>query len=194
LIREEENTTAHRYHLRPNRALNHSHKYSFLSVHACVKRRGERAKAVIKDELNMLIKEKVFVEIKNPTDEHIHKALLIHCFVIEKRDGRIKARGVADGRSQQRYTEEETYSPTVKLESILPNAFIDAHEGRHIVTIGIKGVFLKAKVSEEMELILKMSGELAQIMCGIDSSLKINQSRDFVLEMCKSIVWPHRGS
>jgi len=115
--------------------------YSFLSVHASVKRRGERAKEVIKNELNMLLKEKVFVEVKNPTDDHIQKALMIHYFVIEKRDGRIKARGVADGRSQQRYTAEETYSPTVKLESILPNAFIDAHEGsdkRSVHPLGIE--------------------------------------------------------
>ena len=54
---------------------------------------------------------------------------MIHCFVVEKRDGRIKARAVADGRTQQRDTEEETYSLTVKLESILLNAFVDAYEG-----------------------------------------------------------------
>ncbi len=63
------------------------------------------------------------------TSNHKRKALMIHCFVVEKRDGRIKARAVADGRTQQRYTEEETYSPTVKLESILLNAFVDAYEG-----------------------------------------------------------------
>jgi hypothetical protein len=33
---------------------------------------------------------------------------MIHCFGIEKRDGRFKAQAVADGRSQQRYTEKET--------------------------------------------------------------------------------------
>jgi hypothetical protein len=49
--------------------------YSFLSVHASVKRRGERAKAAIKDELNMLLNEKVFVEVKNPTDKHTFKRL-----------------------------------------------------------------------------------------------------------------------
>ena len=88
---------------------------------------------------------------------------MIHCFVIEKRDGRIKARAVADGRSQQRYTEEETYSPTVKLESIMLNAFIDAHEGRHVAAVDIKGAFLKAKVPEHLDLIVKMSGELRLI-------------------------------
>jgi hypothetical protein len=39
------------------------------------------------------------------------------------------------------------------------NAFIDAHKRRHVATVDIKGAFLKAKVREEMELIVKMSGE-----------------------------------
>jgi len=159
--RSEANTTTHRYNLRPNRSLNYSHKYSFLSVHASVKRWGDRAKEAIKDELKTLIKEKVFEEVQKPTDAQIKKALMIHCFVIEKCDGRIKARAVADGRSQQRYTEEETYSPTVKLESIFLTAFIDARAGRHIVTIDIKGAFLKAKVPDDLEMIVKMTGELA---------------------------------
>lgn len=41
---------------------------------------------------------------------------MVPCFIIEKRDGKIKARAVADGRTQQRYTEEETYSLTVWLD------------------------------------------------------------------------------
>jgi hypothetical protein len=87
----EINTTTHRYNLRPNRILNYSHKYSFLSVHASVKQWGDRAKEAIEDELKMLIKEKVFEEVQKPTEAQIKKALMIHCFVIEKRDGRIKA-------------------------------------------------------------------------------------------------------
>jgi hypothetical protein len=50
----------------------------------------------------------------------------------------------------------------VKLESIFLNAFIDAHEGRHVIMIDIKGAFLKAKVPDDLELIVKMTGELAQ--------------------------------
>jgi hypothetical protein len=129
---------AHRYNLRPNRYL---YKYSFLSLHTGVKRWGDRAKDAIKDELNMLIKEKVFVEVMNPTENQVKKALMIHCFVIEKGYGRIKARALADGCGQQRYAKEETYSPTVKMESIFLNAFFDVHGGRHVVTIDIKEAF-----------------------------------------------------
>ncbi len=59
-----------------------------------------------------------------------------------------------NGRTHGRYFEEETYSPTVKLESIMLSSLIDAHEKRNVVTIDIKGA--KAKVPEDMELIVKM--------------------------------------
>jgi len=69
--RNEANTTTQRYNLRPNQSLNYSHKYSFLSVHASVKRWDDRAKEAIKDELKMLIKEKVFEEVQKPTNNQI---------------------------------------------------------------------------------------------------------------------------
>jgi hypothetical protein len=90
---------------------------------------GEKAKEAICEKLRTLKKEEVFEEIRNPTSEQVKKNLMIHCFVVEKRDGRIKAWAVADGRSQVHYTEEETYSPIVKLESIMLNAFVDAYMG-----------------------------------------------------------------
>jgi hypothetical protein len=96
------------YNLRPNRKLNYSHRFALLSVHAGVRKWGEKAKEAIQEELRTLKKEEVFEEIRNPTSEQVKKALMIHCFVVEKRYGRIKARAVADGRSQIRYTEEET--------------------------------------------------------------------------------------
>jgi hypothetical protein len=35
------------------------------------------------------------------------------------------------------------YLPTIKLKSIILNAFIDAHKRRHVATVDIKGAFLK---------------------------------------------------
>jgi len=87
-----------------------------LSVHAGIRKWGEKVREAIHEELHMFKKENVFKEVPNPTEDQAKKELMIHCFVVEKRDGRIKAREVADGRSQMHYTEEETYSPTVKLE------------------------------------------------------------------------------
>jgi hypothetical protein len=40
---------------------------------------------------------------------------------------------------------------------------IDALEGRYVTTVDIKGAFLKAKVPEDLELLVKMDGESASI-------------------------------
>ncbi len=148
---------------------------------------GDKAKEAIKDELKMLVQEKVFEKVQEPTMEQMRDALMMHCFVVEKRDGRIKARAVADGRSQQMYTEEETTSPTVKLESIILNAFVDVHEGRSIATVDIKGAFLKAKVLVNLMLMVKITGELASLMCEINHDMKCNEQGVLNLKCVKAL-------
>jgi hypothetical protein len=88
---------------------------------------------------------------------------------------------------QQRYTEEETYSPTVKLESIILNAFIDAHEGRSVATVDNKGAFLKAKVPENLMLMVKMTGELADLMCEINPDMRCNEQGVLYLRCIKAL-------
>jgi hypothetical protein len=65
------------------------------------------------DELNIFIKEEVFEQVVSPSEGQMKSGLRVHCFMTEKRDGRIKARAVTDRRSQARYLEEQTYSPTI---------------------------------------------------------------------------------
>jgi hypothetical protein len=179
-----------RYNLRPNRTPNYLRRFAFLSVQAGIKRWGDRAREAVREELRTFVKEKVFKGLRKPTKEQLRRALMAHCFIIEKRDGKIKARAVADGRTQQRYTEEETYSPTVKLESIMLNAFIDAHEGRHVATVDIKGAFLKAPVPEDLELIVKMTGELAKLMCELDPELECDEHGVLYLK-CEKALYGH---
>jgi hypothetical protein len=105
--------------LRVSRRRDYSHCFTLLSGSAGLKQWRDKAKEALMDELKLFMKEKVFEEMNNPSDDQKQKALRMHCFIIEKRDGRIKARAVADGRTQKRYMEEETYSPTVRLESIM---------------------------------------------------------------------------
>jgi hypothetical protein len=96
------------------------------------------------------LKENVFEKLNNPSDDQKKFALRMHCFIVEKRDGRIKARAVADGRTQQKYMEEEMYLPTMWLESIMLSKLIDAYEKHHVRTVDIKGAFLKAKVPDDL--------------------------------------------
>jgi hypothetical protein len=53
--------------------------------------------------------------VLNPTLEEKYKTLKIRGSVVAKRDGRVKGRAAADRMTQIQYTEEETYSPTIRL-------------------------------------------------------------------------------
>jgi len=183
-----ESSSTHGYNLRKNRERDYSHCcFTMLSVKSGLKKWGEKAREAIMSELRLFITEEVFKKVKSPTEEQRRAALRIHCFITEKRDGRIKARAVADGRSQTRYLEEQTYSPTVKLESIMLCSIVDAIEGREVITIDIKGAFLKAKVSEDMELIVKMDGKLAELFLEINLKFKAKENGELYLKCLKAL-------
>jgi hypothetical protein len=94
---------------------------------------------------------------------------------------------VADIRTQEKYMEEETYSPTVRLESIMLSTLIDAYEKRHVRTVDIKGPFLKAKVPDDLELIVKMEGDLAILMNQLCDDFKIDQYGMMYLKCVKAL-------
>lgn len=71
-----------RYNSRPNWVL--SYKFAFLSVHAGVKKWGDRAREASRDTLKMLIKEKVFVEGKHPIMLQTRNTLVVHCLSLRK--------------------------------------------------------------------------------------------------------------
>ena len=59
-------------------------------------------------------------------------------FIIEKRDGVVKARLVAVGSKQRLWMDkEDTASPTVSLEAILLTCVIDAFENREVAVVDI---------------------------------------------------------
>ncbi len=181
------NATTHSYNLRENRRRDYSHRFAFLSVNAGLKRWGDRAKEALMDELKLFLKENVFEKLNEPSDNQNKLALRMHCFIGEKRDGRIKERAVADGRTQEKYMEEETYLPTVRLESIMLSTLIDAYEKRHVRTVDIKGAFLKAKVPDDLELIVKMEGDLAILMNQLCDDFKIDQYGMMYLKCVKGL-------
>ena len=138
----------------------------------------------------MFLKLNVLAFVANPTKEQINRTLRVYCLLTEKRVGRINARAVAEGRSQIRYKEEETYSPTVKLESIMLCSLIDALEKRHVVPVDIKGAFLKVDVPEELDLILKMEGELAELFAELNPEFKLNEEGILYLR-CQTAQYGH---
>jgi len=98
------------------------------------------------------------------------KALRYLMFLKEKRDGTIKARGCADGRSQCEYTTKAgTSLPTVSLEAMMMSCAIDAREGRHVAVTDIPGAFLHADMEDDVHMLLE--GTIAKLIVKLDPNL-----------------------
>jgi Reverse transcriptase (RNA-dependent DNA polymerase) len=86
----------------------------------------------------------------------------------EKRCGRIKARGCADGRKQRLWkTKEQTSSPTVRTHSLFLTAVIAALEGRKVVTVDIPGAFMQTDIDELIHV--KLEDELVDVLLLVDN-------------------------
>jgi len=96
-------------------------------------------------------------------------------FIKEKRDGTIKARGCADGRSQQENTDKvDTSSQTVSLEAMLLTCATDAKERQYavhpdmrshmgiIMTLG-KGTTYSASTKQKLNTKSSTEAELVAI-------------------------------
>jgi hypothetical protein len=105
----------------------------------------------------------------NLTKEQKRAALHYLMFLKQKRCGKIKARGCADGRKQRLWkTKEETSSPTVRTESVFLTAAIDAREKRAVITCDIPGAFMQADIDEVVHV--KFEGEVAELLVKVDPS------------------------
>jgi hypothetical protein len=110
------------------------------------------------------------------TREQKVQALRYLMFLKEKRCGRIKARGCADGRKQRLWkTKEETSSPTVRTHSLLLTAIIAALEGRKVVTVDALGAFMQTDIDELIHV--KLEDELIDVLLMVDNKLSEYSSR-----------------
>ena len=132
---------------------------------------GAGGASAIKKELEQLLYRKVMHGKKSVelTREQKRAALRYLMFLKQKRCGRIKGRGCADGRKQKVYkTKEETSSPTIHIESLFLSCIIDAIEKRNVVTLDIPGAFMQADIDELIHV--KLVGELADLLIKVDQS------------------------
>ena len=73
----------------------------------------------------------------------------------------MKGRTCADGRNQRdKFTKEETASPTVALESVCLTNVIDAKENRDIETLDLPNAFMKINIGDEC-VIMKLRRDVA---------------------------------
>ncbi len=88
-------------------------------------------------------------------------------YLKQKRCGRIKARGCADGCKQCIYkTKEETSSLTISTEAVFLTCLIDAKEGRYVVTTDIPGAFMHAEIDEEVYI--RLEGTMMDLLVQVN--------------------------
>lgn len=91
-------------------------------------------------------------------------------FLKQKRCGKIKGRGCADGR-KQRLDEErkDAAAPTVALESLILSCIIDAKERRFVATADIPNAFMQANMDELVHV--RFRGTMAELLAKLNPGL-----------------------
>ncbi|KAG7348138.1 reverse transcriptase RNA-dependent DNA polymerase [Nitzschia inconspicua] len=140
-----------------------------MSAKAGLKQFGQAGADAIMKELEQLLYRKVMQGKRANTLTRDQKKAALHylMFLKQKRCGKIKARGCADGRKQRLYkTKEETSSPTVSIEGLFLTCIIDVLEKRDVATVDIPGAFMQADIDELIHV--KLEGETAVLLVRID--------------------------
>jgi hypothetical protein len=133
---------------------------------------GKEGLVALGKEVEQLYTRKVSkpVDGDDLTREQKRASLRYLMFLTQKRCGRIKARGCADGRKQRETTNKEDASaPTVSIEAVMLSSTIDAFEGRDVVTADIPGAFMQADIDEVVHV--KFEGEIAEMLVRMDPAL-----------------------
>ena len=97
-------------------------------------------------------------------------------FLVEKKDGKIKARKCANGSKQRNWlSNEDTASPTVMTQSTCITCTIDAKEGREVMTCDLPNAFIQSKLPEYdkdgARYIMTVKGPLVDYLLQINSVL-----------------------
>ena len=92
-------------------------------------------------------------------------------FLKQKKSGKIKARGCADGRKERSYhvLKENSSAPFMSFKALLLSCVIEAKEEMDVTFIEIPGVFLPANVNGEVHV--KLEGTMAKLITQLDLEL-----------------------
>ena len=135
---------------------------------------GGRARAAAMKEMKQLHDRDCFgpLDISTLTPTERKRALESFMFLVEKKDGTVKARTVGNGSTQRQWMgKEETSSPTVTTTSVFMTAVIDAQERRSVATADVPNAFIQTKLREldkdGQRYVLKIRGELVDMLVQI---------------------------
>jgi hypothetical protein len=135
-----------------------------LTIDKANKLFGSEAAASVMKEVGQMHEKGVWTPIMYDQLTVVEKSKIIRSllFLKRKRDGRLKARLVADGRMQERSADYDLAAPTVSTESLFMVAIINAYEDRYVVTVDIEGAYLNARM--DRQVIVEVQGQVAAIL------------------------------
>jgi Reverse transcriptase (RNA-dependent DNA polymerase) len=127
-------------------------------------------------EMKQLHERAVFipVDVNTLTQQEKKRAMDSLIFLVEKRDGRVKARTCANGSTQRGYiNKEDSASPTALTEAIILTATIEAREQRDVMTVDIPNAFVQTDIIKQNNerVMLKIKGALVDMLVALDQEL-----------------------
>ena len=124
-----------------------------------------------------------------------NKALPILMFMVLKRNGLLKTRGVADGSVQRLYTnKEDVSSPTPDFYAFKYICAMIAKEGRDVATVDLPGFFLQTEQEGEEDILLKLTGDVALLLVECEPSkwkkhIRKENGKWIIYVACKKAIY-----
>ena len=115
-----------------------------------LKKFGDKGYEAASGEMKQLHDRECFtpINVQDLTPVERKRALESLIFLVEKRDGCVKARTCANGSVECAWTaKDDLASPTAMTKSILLTAVIDAEEDRDVATVDIPNTFIQTDVN-----------------------------------------------
>ena len=140
-----------------------------MSERAGLRKHGKDAEAALMAEFSQFEDLDVYEALDPSKLTRTQKRAALRAINVfkEKRNGKLKGRTCADGRSQRTlYDKSQTASPTVSTDALMLSIIIDAFEARDVATADVVGAYLKAFMDDFV--IMKFVGPSVRILCELN--------------------------
>jgi len=147
--------------------------FQFIQTYSLVKglkKFGDRGRQAAYKEMKQLHDRIVFepINVAELTDQERQRTMESLIFLVEKRNGEVKARTCINGSTQREYMgRDEAASPTASTESIIITSVIDAKQHRDVMTADIPNAFVQTPLGAKAvgeRITMKIRGPLVDML------------------------------
>jgi hypothetical protein len=132
---------------------------------------GQKGMDAATKEMKQLHNRTVFegITIQDMTPLERKRAMESLIFLVEKCDGKLKARTCANGSTQREYiNREDATSPTAATNALLITGVLEAKQGRDVMTNSVPSAFVQTPIPQDGEkIIMKIQGQLVDMLLEI---------------------------